>query len=103
MNKRQDDKVDLTNYKGIYFGDDTSKFTDDKTGAHFDYQDMCKRLMKAGDERKRKDEAWESKYGPAPQKLELSPQRLQTEGPAGPKSGERKFEGNRSLPKITKI
>ena len=44
-NKRDDDEiVDLTKYKGIYYNDDNKKFQDDETGAHFEYIDLCKRL-----------------------------------------------------------
>lgn len=31
---------DLVNFKGIYYGDDNQKFTDEETGAHFRFQDM---------------------------------------------------------------
>lgn len=27
--------VDLVNFKGLYFGGDNEKYTDEKTGAHF--------------------------------------------------------------------
>ena len=36
--------VDLTQDKGIYFGDDTKKFQDVATGAHFNFSDLCARL-----------------------------------------------------------
>ncbi len=36
---------DLINYKGIYFGDDQGqKYTDPDNGAHFEYNDLCKRM-----------------------------------------------------------
>jgi hypothetical protein len=36
---------DLINYKGIYFNDDTGqKYTCPETGAHFEFNDMCRRL-----------------------------------------------------------
>ena len=38
--------VDLNNYKGIYFEDDTEKYTCPVTGAHFKFEDMCHRLEK---------------------------------------------------------
>lgn len=38
------DEIDPENYKGIYYNDDTTKFIDDITGAHFKYEDMYKRL-----------------------------------------------------------
>ena len=35
----------LLNYKGIYFNDDpNSKYTCPRTGAHFEFNDMCNRL-----------------------------------------------------------
>ena len=35
----------LMNYKGIYFNDDpNNKYTCPKTGAHFEFNDMCGRL-----------------------------------------------------------
>ena len=35
------------NFKGIYINDDpNNKFTDPETGAHFEYFDFCKRLVK---------------------------------------------------------
>lgn len=41
-----DDAVD-GNFKGIYINDDpNNKFTDPETGAHFEYFDFCKRLVK---------------------------------------------------------
>jgi len=41
-----DDDIDPNNYKGIYFNDNTQKFTDEATGAHFEYFDMFNRLTK---------------------------------------------------------
>ena len=49
------DVVDANNFKGIYFGDKTEKFTDPVTGAHFEYNDFCKRLIKLKDYRKKID------------------------------------------------
>ena len=38
---------DLINYKGIYFNDDPGqKFQDPDSGAHFEYRDMQRRLVK---------------------------------------------------------
>lgn len=31
---------DLVNFKGIYYGDENQKFTDEVTGAHFRFSDM---------------------------------------------------------------
>ncbi len=40
-------------FKGIYYNDDPNrKFTCPETGAHFEYNDLCKRLNKAGEKRK---------------------------------------------------
>ena len=39
-------KNELMNYKGIYFNDDpNTKYTCPKTGAHFEFNDMCQRLQ----------------------------------------------------------
>lgn len=39
------DDVDLSNYKGMYFNEEDNKYQDPITGAHFDYYDMCCRLL----------------------------------------------------------
>ena len=40
-----DHEQNLMNYKGIYFEDDpNNKYTCPKTGAHFEFTDMCGRL-----------------------------------------------------------
>ena len=40
-----DAEQELLNYKGIYFDDDQgAKYTCPKTGAHFEFNDMCKRM-----------------------------------------------------------
>jgi hypothetical protein len=46
----------VNNYKGIYYGDDNKKYQDDDTGAHFEYQDICKRLGLVLQIRRRLDE-----------------------------------------------
>lgn len=39
------DDIDFGNYKGIFYDDDpTTKYQDPDTGAHFDFNDICKRL-----------------------------------------------------------
>ena len=40
------DCIDFQNYKGIFYNDSSQKFQDEKTGAHFEYKDMCRRLTK---------------------------------------------------------
>ena len=50
-----DDKADLANYKGIYFGDDTKKYEDPETGAHFEFNDMINRLTQLKELRKKID------------------------------------------------
>ncbi len=51
--------IDLNNYKGIYFNDENKKYQDDETGAHFEYHDLCRRMLgiqklrQAWDERNR--------------------------------------------------
>ena len=34
----------MNNYKGIYFEDDNEKFQCPETGAHFKYDDLCRRM-----------------------------------------------------------
>jgi len=39
------DNIDFQNYKGMFYNDDPgNKYQDEKTGAHFEYKDMCRRL-----------------------------------------------------------
>jgi hypothetical protein len=45
--QQQEYIVDLTKYKGIYYNDDNKKFQDEETGAHFEYNDLCRRLENA--------------------------------------------------------
>jgi len=45
----------LDNYKGIYFGDDSKKFEDPDTGAHFEFNDMHHRLTNLKELRKKID------------------------------------------------
>lgn len=61
-NKQNDAALDLINYKGIYFDDDTGeKYQCPDTGAHFEYYDMYRRLNRIKRERDRKDAAEASK------------------------------------------
>jgi hypothetical protein len=46
------DDLDFQNFKGIYFGDKTEKYQDPKTGCHFEYYDLCKRLSNLKQKRK---------------------------------------------------
>jgi hypothetical protein len=40
------DDLDFDNFKGIYFNDDPNrKYQDPETGCHFEYNDLCKRLV----------------------------------------------------------
>ena len=42
-----DDLGDFNNFKGIYFNDDPNrKYQCPETGAHFEYGDLCKRMVK---------------------------------------------------------
>jgi len=37
----------MINYKGIYFDDNNAqKYTCPKTGAHFEFDDMCRRIKR---------------------------------------------------------
>lgn len=51
----EEEKGDLANYKGIYFGDDTKKYEDPETGAHFEFNDMVGRLSQLKELRKKID------------------------------------------------
>lgn len=48
-------KDKLSKYKGIFYDNDTTGYQDSKTGAHFDYSDMCRRLQKISDTRRKID------------------------------------------------
>ena len=49
--------VDHNNYKGIYFDDEPgTKFQDPETGAHFDYNEICNRLIEVEVEMRRSQE-----------------------------------------------
>jgi hypothetical protein len=37
---------DLANFKGIYYGDDSEKYSCPKTGAHFKFRSLCDILEK---------------------------------------------------------
>ena len=51
------DNVDFANYKGIYAEDDADqKYTCPVTGAHFEFNDVCRRLGKVMASRKRMEE-----------------------------------------------
>ena len=40
------DDLDFNNFKGIYFNDDPNrKYQDPVSGCHFEYLDLCKRLI----------------------------------------------------------
>lgn len=39
-----DDLVDPNNYKGIFYGTEEEKYSDPVTGAHFEHNDMWKRI-----------------------------------------------------------
>ena len=51
------DNVDFANYKGIYAEEQSdTKYTCPVTGAHFEFNDVCKRLAKIQAGRKRMEE-----------------------------------------------
>ncbi len=54
MNRDSDDEVDIdaTNYKGLYAGEAKEKFIDPDTGAHFQYDDLYKRIAVMKERRK---------------------------------------------------
>lgn len=40
------DELDFNNFKGIYFNDDPNrKYQDPDTGCHFEYNDLCRRMV----------------------------------------------------------
>ena len=50
------DNIDFNDFKGIYFDDDpNNKFLDPETGTHFEYHDLCKRMVKLKALRKKLD------------------------------------------------
>ena len=54
--KNDEENVDLTNYKGIYFDDDSGqKYQCPETGAHFEYLDMFRRLKRILTQREKLD------------------------------------------------
>ena len=58
---KEEEVVDLVNFKGLYFGNDDAKKTDDETGAHFIRGDLCKRLERAKAERAKREQDWDDK------------------------------------------
>ena len=41
------DNIDFNDFKGIYFDEDPNrKYQDPDTGCHFEYYDLCKRMVK---------------------------------------------------------
>lgn len=55
-NESDIDNIDFANFKGIYIDEDPNrKFQDPETGCHFEYYDLCKRLAKLKQLRKRLD------------------------------------------------
>ena len=51
------DNIDFANYKGIYAEEESdTKYTCPVTGAHFEFNDVCKRLAKVLAGRKRMEE-----------------------------------------------
>ncbi len=61
---------DLTNYKGIYYTDQNQKYQDEKTGAHFDFRDMCHRLTQVLVQQLEKTDASEVTQIAYPAKIE---------------------------------
>lgn len=47
------DEIDFQNFKGIYFNDDPNrKYQCPETGCHFEYNDLCRRMLKLKELRK---------------------------------------------------
>ena len=50
------DNIDFNDFKGIYFDEDPNrKYQDPETGCHFEYLDLCKRMIKLKALRKKLD------------------------------------------------
>ena len=43
--KEADQVFDLLNFKGIFFENEHQKYTCPETGAHFEPNDLCRRLL----------------------------------------------------------
>ena len=56
---KDEEVVDFTNFKGLYFGNDNEKQTDDETGAHFIRKDLFVRLSRAKLERIKREDEWD--------------------------------------------
>ena len=78
----------MTNYKGIYFGDDNEKFHDEDTGAHFQYKDLYQRMLVAAEQRKIIDKQLKINFHESPSHNE-SP----NESPPGLSSGKNESSG----------
>ena len=51
------DNIDFNNFKGIYIDEDPNrKYQDPDSGCHFEYYDLCKRMAKLKQLRKKLDE-----------------------------------------------
>jgi hypothetical protein len=46
-----DEDIDVNNYRGILAGEPAEKFIDPKTGALFEYFDLCSRMLRLRDQR----------------------------------------------------
>ena len=46
MSDDETHEKDLANFKGIYYGDDSEKYSCPKTGAHFKFRSLCDILEK---------------------------------------------------------
>ena len=72
--------MDLNNYKGIYFEDDNEKYQCPETGAHFRFDDLCRRMerirIKRGDPNvkfdKKGNKIYPDKVNAAPKPRDLS-------------------------------
>ena len=69
------DNLDFDNFKGIYFGDKTEKYQDPVTGCHFEYYDLCKRMLTLKQKRKILDK----RLGLKTSSMLLSPARVEKE------------------------
>lgn len=54
------DDIDYNNYKGIYANDEGQKYQCPETGAHFEFNDLCRRMSKILNQR---EADWERYYG----------------------------------------
>ena len=78
------DDIDFANFKGIYFNDDPNrKYQCPETGAHFEYHDLCKRMLQLKHLRKQIDKELGLKVADTPLQDEKENARKQEQAKKG--------------------